>query len=224
MPKINEWVIPKNIDKPFETVYEIKNEYDVPSFEEFMKTYEVDEKVNYSDLESSDVGSSKGYGPCIINNQVVINANCRCSREEINAQIEFVRRHSLGRRFEAKFTLSGSFSGFFATDSPNFLDIDGDTVEWKKKSDWELALIGMGLLINPAKALGSLAIPNPSYRTSCITIRNIEQLKRLLQAFENHIIIIFMGFDIINEEKIERIKGLIERHERGENISGNYEL
>jgi len=82
----------------------------------------------------------------------------------------------------------------------------------------------MGLFINPAKALGPLVTPNPNYRTSCITIRNIEQLKRLLQAFENDIIITFMGFNIIDKEKIERIKGLIERHERGGDISGNYEL
>jgi hypothetical protein len=31
--------------KSFETVYEIKNEYQVPSFEEFMETYEADEKI-----------------------------------------------------------------------------------------------------------------------------------------------------------------------------------
>jgi len=131
MPKNNSYYIKTEIKKPVETVYEIKNEYKVPSFEEFMKDYQADEKVNYADLGHSDIGGSKGYGPCIINNQVVINANCRCSREEINEQIEFVRRHSLGRRFEAKFTLSGSFSvgGCFATDSPRFLDVGGDTVE-----------------------------------------------------------------------------------------------
>jgi uncharacterized membrane protein len=63
----NEWVIPKNIDKPIETVYEIKNEYDVPSFEEFMKSYEVDEKVesSYRDELSGheSIGMSKNYGP-----------------------------------------------------------------------------------------------------------------------------------------------------------------
>jgi len=65
MVKNNEWVIPKNIDKPIETVYELKgNEYKVPSFEEFMKGYQVDEKVNYDDLSGSGLGEFEGYGPC----------------------------------------------------------------------------------------------------------------------------------------------------------------
>ena len=47
MPKNNEWVIPKNIDKPIETVYEIKgDECKIPSYEEFMKTYNEKEEVN----------------------------------------------------------------------------------------------------------------------------------------------------------------------------------
>jgi hypothetical protein len=44
MTKNSEYIIPKV--RPFETVYELKNE--VPSFEEFMKTYEGN--VDYSDL------------------------------------------------------------------------------------------------------------------------------------------------------------------------------
>lgn len=65
MVKNNEWVIPKNIKTPVETVYELKgDEYKVPSFEEFMKVYQADEKVNYDDLEHSNIGDSKGYGPC----------------------------------------------------------------------------------------------------------------------------------------------------------------
>ena len=49
--------------KPIETVYELKDEYKIPSFEEFMKDYKADEKVNYDDLDSSDVGTAKSYGP-----------------------------------------------------------------------------------------------------------------------------------------------------------------
>ena len=64
MPNINEWVIPKNMDKPVGTVYEIKNEYKVPSFEEFMKGYQADENLNYADLSGGGVGEVKGYGPC----------------------------------------------------------------------------------------------------------------------------------------------------------------
>jgi hypothetical protein len=48
--------------KKFETVYELKNDYQVPSYEEFMKNYN-GERVNYADLNSGDIGSSKGYGP-----------------------------------------------------------------------------------------------------------------------------------------------------------------
>jgi len=50
-------VIENQIPKT-EMVYELKNE--VPSFEEFMKTYEIDKKVNYDDLNGGDIGSSKG--------------------------------------------------------------------------------------------------------------------------------------------------------------------
>jgi len=58
----NNNLIPVN-KTPIETVYEIKDEYKIPSFEEFMKDYKVDEKVNYDDLDSSDVGAAKSYGP-----------------------------------------------------------------------------------------------------------------------------------------------------------------
>jgi hypothetical protein len=63
MPKQN--IIPIENKKPFETVQELKNE--VPSFEEFMKSYEADEKVseNY-DLEVNnhgDIREPKKSGP-----------------------------------------------------------------------------------------------------------------------------------------------------------------
>jgi len=55
--------IPFEIKKQFETVQELKNE--VPSFEEFMKTYESDGSLNYDDLTFSDISDKgKGYGPC----------------------------------------------------------------------------------------------------------------------------------------------------------------
>jgi len=52
--------IPIEVKKPVETVYELKNE--IPSFEEFMKTYEG--SVNYADLSGGGIGEAKGYGPC----------------------------------------------------------------------------------------------------------------------------------------------------------------
>nr|CAG8587346.1 8138_t:CDS:2 [Entrophospora candida] len=45
-----------------ETVCELKNE--VPSFEEFMQTYEYDSNLNYADLNGGDIGTPKGYDPC----------------------------------------------------------------------------------------------------------------------------------------------------------------
>jgi hypothetical protein len=43
---VNNNGIPIEVNKkPFETVYELKDEYEIPSFEEFMETYEADEKV-----------------------------------------------------------------------------------------------------------------------------------------------------------------------------------
>lgn len=54
----------ENLIPKTETVCEIDNKYEVPSFEEFMKTYEADESLNYDDLESGGLGEVKGYGPC----------------------------------------------------------------------------------------------------------------------------------------------------------------
>lgn len=62
--------IPAEVKKPFETVYEMK--YETPSFEEFAKDYESG-NLNYDDLNSGDVGSSKGYGPCSYSNK-----DCTC--------------------------------------------------------------------------------------------------------------------------------------------------
>jgi hypothetical protein len=58
-------VIDNQIPKT-ETVYELKEKYEVPSFEEFMKTYEHDENLNYEDLNSGSLGESRGYGPCYV--------------------------------------------------------------------------------------------------------------------------------------------------------------
>src|ERR1043166_844594 len=57
---VNEKFIIEN-KKPVETVYELKDEYKIPSFEEFNKTYKGG--VNYADLNSGDIGTNKGYDP-----------------------------------------------------------------------------------------------------------------------------------------------------------------
>lgn len=59
---VNEFKIPIENKRPVETVYELKDQ--VPSFEEFMKTYESDGSLNYADLSGGSVGEVKGYGPC----------------------------------------------------------------------------------------------------------------------------------------------------------------
>lgn len=67
MPKQNPYYILKEYKKPTETVYELKNEYEVPSFEEFMKTYKADEKIIDSyrgEVEYVNGWVSKGNGPC----------------------------------------------------------------------------------------------------------------------------------------------------------------
>jgi hypothetical protein len=62
-------VVENNLPKT-ETIYEIKNETQsvvgdqIPSFEEFMKTYENDGSVNYDDLNGGSISEVKGYGPC----------------------------------------------------------------------------------------------------------------------------------------------------------------
>jgi len=85
---VNNNGIPIEVKKPFETVYEIKNE--IPSFEEFMKTYENDANLNYDDLSGGSVGEVKGYGPCIINGQLNYD-NCRCSSNELDRQLKIIR-------------------------------------------------------------------------------------------------------------------------------------
>jgi hypothetical protein len=69
---VNNNGIPFEVNKkPIELVQELKNE--VPSFEEFMKTYESDGNLNYDDLNGGDIGEAKGYGPCYHS-----NADCTC--------------------------------------------------------------------------------------------------------------------------------------------------
>jgi hypothetical protein len=72
----NEYILPK--EKPFETVYELKNE--VPSYEEFMKTCQEDDTLNYADLGDGDISEVKGYGPCTDGRSF---EDCYCSREEL---------------------------------------------------------------------------------------------------------------------------------------------
>src|SRR5439155_9241958 len=51
--------------KSVEIVQELKSDYEIPSFEEFMKTYESDDKLinSYEDEFSSQVVQGSQYGP-----------------------------------------------------------------------------------------------------------------------------------------------------------------
>ena len=69
-------VIENQIPKT-ETVYELKEEYKVPSFEEFMQSYESDGNLNYDDLSGGDISETKGYGPCY-KDCGWANPDCQC--------------------------------------------------------------------------------------------------------------------------------------------------
>ena len=69
----NNNLIPKENIAQIEEVREINTE--IPSFEEFMKTYESDGNLNYADLNGSDIGTQKGYGPCDKSCETVITDN-----------------------------------------------------------------------------------------------------------------------------------------------------
>lgn len=64
-------VYENNLPK-IETIYEIKEQYKIPSLEEFLKNYEYDSNLNYDDLSSGDISEARGYGPCR-------NTLCGCS-------------------------------------------------------------------------------------------------------------------------------------------------
>lgn len=58
-------IIPMEAKKPFEVVQELKSGYEIPSFEEFMKTYESDDKIinSYEDEFKAQVVQGSQYGP-----------------------------------------------------------------------------------------------------------------------------------------------------------------
>jgi len=83
--------------KPIEIVSEIKDEYKVPTYEEFLKTYELDKVVVESyenEIKSySDIGVEKGYGPC--KNTL---CGCFCPKTECdckNPKFSFYERDGL---------------------------------------------------------------------------------------------------------------------------------
>lgn len=72
----NELISLVNNKKPVELVQELKDEYKIPSFEEFMKIYDNDSSLNYDDLRVDSIGEVKGFGPCKKS-----YCNCSCNRD-----------------------------------------------------------------------------------------------------------------------------------------------
>ncbi|RIA80929.1 hypothetical protein C1645_837844, partial [Glomus cerebriforme] len=109
---VNENQIP--IQKPVEIVHELKTDYEVPSFEEFMKDYQADENLNYDDLSGGDIGTQESYGPFhgADNGDAWISnkARIKCDKSNcINDEIKYVR-FACSRHRGERVSSSGSFT------------------------------------------------------------------------------------------------------------------
>jgi len=85
----NSNLIPKENIAKIEEIREINNE--IPSYEEFMKTYENDEQVKASYLDEinsyGDLGVEKGYGPC---------NSCSGSNRNLNFELAITLLNCIG--------------------------------------------------------------------------------------------------------------------------------
>jgi len=80
--------MPKNLIMPKESIYKTEEvrylNTEIPTYEEFLKTYQVDEKVSVSYMSEID-GLEKGYGPCY-----------KCGESWITFELEIVLKNSRG--------------------------------------------------------------------------------------------------------------------------------
>src|SRR4051812_33737431 len=83
----NNLIVPKENIAKVEIVQELKDEYKIPSFEEFMESYESDANLNYDDLSSGSVGEAKGYGPC---------SSCSGSNRNLKFKLKIVLLNCIG--------------------------------------------------------------------------------------------------------------------------------
>jgi len=104
MPRQNPYLIENK--KPIELVQELKDEYKVPSYEEFIKGYEVDKKVsdNYElEVDSySDIRVDKSCGPVYYQNVELVRGEIPPLRLDSIFNIEYKLDegyHSENRRF-----------------------------------------------------------------------------------------------------------------------------
>jgi len=222
-------VIENQIPKT-ETVYELKNE--VPSYEEFISNYEVDEKIidsyqsefrNYGSL-----GEVKGCGPCT-------SSNCIHSRSELQEQLKEVQRElekTKRNYINVKIYLTNKW--YFTHKDYRILDVGG---EWNRKS--------------------SLSASRYKWQTDVLRITSIDQLKNLCKGLfsrqeefgrhvesawdsiddsyvpsdtnERPIRVMHLGITksggTIDEYKVkDKVKELYQKWERGENIDGSYTI
>ena len=64
---------------PIEEIREVKNE--IPTFAEFMQTYEYDANLNYADLNSWDISEVRGYGPMDAKKKASTSEYCSSSED-----------------------------------------------------------------------------------------------------------------------------------------------
>jgi len=82
-------IIPQESFPKIEEVREVENQ--IPTYEEFLKNYQVDQEVSKSyenELNSySDIGIVKGYGPCY-----------DCGNYDLTFELEIILKNSRGGR------------------------------------------------------------------------------------------------------------------------------
>ncbi|CFW92716.1 protein of unknown function [endosymbiont DhMRE of Dentiscutata heterogama] len=76
-------MVKENLIPATEIVAELKDEYKVPSYEEFLKNYKSDSNLNYNDLSGGEVWESEGYGPCVYKKS---HCKCSCPRSDCNCE------------------------------------------------------------------------------------------------------------------------------------------
>ena len=212
---VNENLIPK-----IEIVKEIDNKYKIPSFEEFMKTYENDGNLNYDDLNSGNVGEVKGHGPCIINGELNYD-NCNCPNEELDRQykiirnkieLEKIRNSSTSRQFYLKISIA-THSYFYIEDT-NVIDQPG----WKYERD---AVRGLAI----ATLTLGMGIRDTDYAWgSSIEFQSVEKAREFVRKLERGTVKISTSYSGLKSWVISTISSAVSNYESGNsvNISTNW--
>ena len=124
-----------NNKKPVELVQELNK---VPSYEEFIKTCENEGNLNYDDLNSSDIGTQKGYGPCLD------NPFCnRCSTAELERQAAQLRlqRELRERNRSFRIVINHAARGFFSHISQLVSTSTWDGMNWNRVQNFTITSV-----------------------------------------------------------------------------------